>query len=628
MSENVFQNRLMQEEYSGLTEKEIRQIYIEETGKQPPESIDIYYSEDYVDKIDSYGFNGTIIHLYDEEQDINQMYTITRGSEASEIDNWRPEDWAYNLMGIFVGQNSDQYEAAKLFDNKVTRIIENKYDDAKNNLNKIGLGHSLGGNLITLIQLTDDIYDDVFTTNAAPPTTFQLANIDVDFLENLSKEYNIDFMNNFNAIYNLNPTELEAFAEEYYKEAGENINHLVMDQDFLNALSVVRGFIEVGNFQRMDAYADQDVRSLDDLFAELPDGVIKDIQIFFAENYSDIYNSDGFDGLLQSLTGINPDIIDLMTGTETDKEYKFYEVGYDFVKMINDSIKKVPVALEHIKNLYTQARPIINSLVDLGYLDKNEGKLILSELESLENDLTELKDLLNAAKGSQLLPTVFKPSYLIYANRIKELFASIGDRFNNLSEYTEDIFDLILKNVDAHSLKVVIKALASDLNKSYESGNVYVHVVIDGEEIKVNLSSLTKVYLEGLTVLESKEFYLSLLKNSYEHEYLDDFPTRKNKIVDKMDDMEANPSHYQQHFLGSFTYDTEAYYRLTKINVHDDFPVFPDDSFTAVFDNMFNFIESEISKMRDLLQSIMDGIESLFDKDQELADTNFTLEGM
>src|SRR5699024_11573246 len=87
----------------------------------------------------------------------------------------------------------------------------------------------------------------------------------------------------------------------------------------------------------------------------------------------------------------------------------------------------------------------------------------------LENDLTELKDLLNAAKGSRLLPTVFKPSYLIYANRIKELLASIGDRFNNLSEYTEDIFDLILKNVDAHSLNVVIETLASDLNKSYRS---------------------------------------------------------------------------------------------------------------------------------------------------------------
>src|SRR5699024_8939453 len=120
----------------------------------------------------------------------------------------------------------------------------------------------------------------------------------------------------------------------------------------------------------------------------------------------------------------------------------------------------------------------------------------------------------------------------------------------------------------------------------------------------------------------------SFLKNSYEHEYLDDFPTRKDKIVDKMDVMEANPSHYYQQFLGIFTYDTEIYYHLTKINVHDDFRVFSDDSFTAVFDIMFIFIESEISKMRDLLQSILEGIESLFDKDQELSDTNFTLEGM
>src|SRR5699024_2051345 len=299
-----------------------------------------------------------------------------------------------------------------LFDNKVTRIIENKYDDAKNNLNKIGLGHSLGGNLITLIQLTDDIYDDVFTTNAAPPTTFQLANIDVDFLENLSKEYNIDFMNNFNAIYNLNPTELEAFAEEYYKEAGENINHLVMDQDFLNALSVVRGFIEVGNFQRMDAYADQDVRSLDDLFAELPDGVIKDIQIFFAENYSDIYNSDGFDGLLHSLTGINPDIIDLLTGTETDKEYNFYEVVYYFVKIINDLIKKVPVTLYTIKIFYILSIQIIYSIVNLLYLYKSECILILFKLEGLENDLIELKFFCNAAKDSKLFFTIFNPSYL------------------------------------------------------------------------------------------------------------------------------------------------------------------------------------------------------------------------
>src|SRR5699024_166460 len=95
----------------------------------------------------------------------------------------------------------------------------------------------------------------------------------------------------------------------------KNINNLVMDQDFLHALSVVRGFIEVGDYKNMDAYSGQNIESLDGLFAQLPDDLIKEIQIFFSENYSEIYNNEGFDGFLQALTGINPKLIDLYAGT-------------------------------------------------------------------------------------------------------------------------------------------------------------------------------------------------------------------------------------------------------------------------------------------------------------------------
>jgi len=250
LSKNIpklFQNRLIKAEYAGLTAEEVKKIYIEETGQSPPNKVEVYYSDDFINKVNSNGFNGTIIHLLDEKQGINQMITITRGSEKSEINNWCPEDWAYNLMGIFVGQNADQFRAAVDLDDAVTSEIENYYSDVE--LTKVGLGHSLGGNLITLLQLTDEMFDNVYTINTAPPTTYQLALIDESFVKELSLEYNLDIRDNFEAIYDLNPTELEAFAEEYYKEAGENINHLVMDQDFLNALSVVRGFIEVGNFQ-------------------------------------------------------------------------------------------------------------------------------------------------------------------------------------------------------------------------------------------------------------------------------------------------------------------------------------------------------------------------------------------
>src|SRR5699024_12367169 len=107
------------------------------------------------------------------------------------------------------------------------------------------------------------------------------------------------------------------------------------------------------------------------------------------------------------------------------------------------------------------------------------------------------------------------------------------------------------------SLDAVIKALAAGSGEAYESGDVYVRAVIDGKEINVNLSSLTKVYVDGLAILESKEFYLRLLKSSYENNYIDDFAIRKNKLIGKMDDMEENLSYYQ-HLLGSFTFDTKA----------------------------------------------------------------------
>lgn len=611
----LFQNRLMEEEYNGLTEEEVRQIYIEETGKQPPATIEIYDSENYINPADSNGFNGTIIHLYDEDKGINQMYTITRGSELSEQEDWRPEDWAYNLMGIFVGQNADQYEMAKVFDEKVTTEIENKFNNTDEALVKTGLGHSLGGNLITLIQLTEQIYDNVHTTNAAPPTTYQLANIDTYFLNELATEYNIDLTINPNAIYDLDPAELEKFAEEYYEDQGEDINNLVMDQDFLNALSVVRGFIEVGNYESMNAYSGQNIESLEGLFGQLPDELIKDIQVFFAENYSEIYNNKGFDGFVHALTGINPRIIDHFTDTEMEEDYKFLELSEDIILSFHGATIRIPDTLKLIRELRNQVGPMVDAFVTAGLIEEKDAQLIMTELKGLEKDLDGMLMLLSGSVVHILPGNILSDAH---AHLIKNQLAKIQERLERLGDYTEDIFGLISKNFDAHSLNVVLKALTAGSGKVYESGGVYVRTVVEGKEININLSSLTKVYLDGIAILESKESYLRFLKSSYERNYINDFATRKDDLVAKMDDMEENPSHYQN-LLGSFTSDTKAYHKLTKITVHDELPIFPDNHFTAVFENMFAFVESEISKIKRLLQSIMDGIEQLFEKDQVLA---------
>lgn len=117
--------RVMDLEYSGLTKKAIRQIYFEETGKKLTTDFDIYYSKDYIKKLNigKNGFDGAIIHFYDESKGINQVYSIARGSENREEENWRPEDWMYNMFSIFVGQNKGQYLDAQLFEKEVTSII-------------------------------------------------------------------------------------------------------------------------------------------------------------------------------------------------------------------------------------------------------------------------------------------------------------------------------------------------------------------------------------------------------------------------------------------------------------------------------------------------------------------------
>lgn len=104
-----------------FAEEDIKCIYIEDMGSEPPAYIRVYHSDDFknLNTIDS-GFDGTVIHLYDEKKGINQKYTIAQGSEMREADTWKPLDWAYNALGIFVGQSRSQFNDAIRFDEKVT----------------------------------------------------------------------------------------------------------------------------------------------------------------------------------------------------------------------------------------------------------------------------------------------------------------------------------------------------------------------------------------------------------------------------------------------------------------------------------------------------------------------------
>jgi hypothetical protein len=625
LNTDILRARIMNVEYQNLTideiKREIKRIYIEETGKEPPAHITIYRSDDFKDfsHIDS-GFDGTAIHFYDEEKGINQLYTITRGSEAPEKDTWKPLDWTYNVFGIFVGQNRSQYDAALRFDQIVTQKINEKVgrSDNKIKLKKIGLGHSLGGNLNETIQLTEKRYEKVYVINDAPPSFYQLATIDEYFWGQLVKKFNLNF-DHYEEIYSLPPSELKAFAEEYYKKQIDerSIHHLTAQEDLLYAVSGVRGFIDIGSRQVIDT--NKDFTSIKDLIAKISDKDVKAIQVYLSQ-YSDVYNEKGFDGVVQAMTGVDISFIESLQDYDAiDYVMHAKDILSKIDHMYDEMSEKIPVLLKHIGILYKNLDPMLSVFVQLGYMTVEEKNTVLREVKGIEKDVTLIQQLLHELwNGIVLLNPVDILQCIETLFQIRDKVLDIEKRLQIIQENTKNLQNAITTSVNAHSLNEVINALARSKGRTYdENGNLILIKKVGEREIRMNLSSAVRIYLKGLQIMEEKEAVLNEMKQSYLHEYVEDFETQKRELMKKIEDMEQNPWAYQ-HLLGHFTDDAKQAYVLRRIDVHESIPPL-DPRIPHIFETMFLYYEQEISKGKELIETIKKSFEEFFEQDQNVS---------
>ncbi|WMT19720.1 DUF6792 domain-containing protein [Parageobacillus toebii] len=661
LNTDILRARIMNVEYQNLTideiKREIKRIYIEETGKEPPANITIYRSDDFknLNDVDS-GFDGTVIHFYDEEKGINQEYTITRGSETPEKDTWKPLDWTYNVFGIFVGQNKNQYRDAILFDKLVTKKINEKLRNNGSHikLKKIGLGHSLGGNLNETIQITKQRYEKVYVINDAPPSFYQLATIDPYFWGQLVKKFNLN-PEHYEEIYYLPPSELKAFAEEYYKKQIDerSIHHLTAEEDLLYAVSGVRGFIDIGSRQVIDT--NKDFTSIKDLIAKISDKDVKAIQMYLSQ-YSDVYNEKGFDGVVQAMTGVDLSLIESLeslqgyiellqgydaidyvmnTGEVFSKlMHMFGEFGEILSKirhMYDEMSEKIPVLLEHIGILYKNLDPILSVFVQLGYMTVEEKNTVLREVKEIEKDVAWIKQRLHAlfvvikqlTDVTSLHELFFNLTVIMVLieelSQISDKVSDIVKHFQIIQENTKNLQNAITTSVNAHSLKDVINALARSKGRAYdEYGNLILIKKVGEHEIRMNLSSAVRIYQKGLQIMEEKEAVLHKMKQRYFDEYVEDFEIQKRELMKKIEDMEQNPWAYQ-HLLGHFTYDAEQVYVLRRIDVHESIPPL-DPRIPYIFEEaMFSYYGHEISRGKELIETIKKSFEEFFEQDQNVS---------
>jgi len=172
--------RLTQLEYENLSKEDfkerVKRVYLEETGLELPADIKVKTSEEA--KIgDESGYDGTAIYFHSEENDIEEVYIISQGSQGK-------EDWEYNFKAMLAGKDYSQAEETNIFINEVKAEFE-----IKNSTPIIGLSHSLAHNNNTTAHLLYDTFDEVYSVNGAQTNYYQLYYSSDEFQEEVQDKF-------------------------------------------------------------------------------------------------------------------------------------------------------------------------------------------------------------------------------------------------------------------------------------------------------------------------------------------------------------------------------------------------------------------------------------------------------
>lgn len=197
--------------FKNLTREEMKQRVISRAesilSSQFTEPFELYHSS--IDHSQLKQSNFQALTIYFPEQ--SQAVIIYRGTETI-------NDWYYNYTGISAGANLEKIVDAITYFNFIK-------DKLPQDTQYIGSGHSLGGHLISSVQLLTRAFLRVYTFNTAIVQLYQLQQLDSQFNRQL-QSYFYD-----------NPRikgTIEKFAWHYYHEAAQVIINYKRKNDFIH----------------------------------------------------------------------------------------------------------------------------------------------------------------------------------------------------------------------------------------------------------------------------------------------------------------------------------------------------------------------------------------------------------
>src|SRR5699024_11041926 len=136
-----------------------------EYGEKLPAEIDVYSTSNLDNfKNDTSGYQGTAIYFHSEENNIDEVYVISQGTQEA-------EDWEYNIKAMLAGQDATQAKGTYKF------VHEAKVELSDSESSPVtGLSHSPAHHIDAAAHLLYDVFDDAYSANGAQAKSEQVYN--------------------------------------------------------------------------------------------------------------------------------------------------------------------------------------------------------------------------------------------------------------------------------------------------------------------------------------------------------------------------------------------------------------------------------------------------------------------
>ncbi|MED3824523.1 hypothetical protein P4561_12460 [Priestia flexa] len=601
--------------------QEVERIYIEETGKPLKGEISVVRSSeiDQIVKDENSSYDGTAIHIYSKEQDVNEMYVVSQGTTNA-------DDWLYNIRAMQAGVDTAQADSTNTFVKEAQKEFKERAS-VEEISSTIGLSHSLAHNNNTVSQLLNGNFDEVYSVNGAQSTYFQLYKKDFEFRDEVNKKFNISLADS-KAIYSLPQDELKTFAEAYYKEKGTVIHQVISSDDPLNALANIRGFFTLGDVTMIDTNPDKP--GLKAIIDKIPDSEVKSLQDFalvYAEGFQNGGNNQG----IEDLTGVNMDVVDKIMNDGVGAAVGTY-FSKDLDDMISDVNKKVPPLLEKVTNITSNADVIFGELKSAGYITNAQKQVAVEELANIEKSLKIIEEKINSIdenrkmseemmKGTKYSPyagqAAMASGFNVMAGDVDAAIAIYHEVQNmqaSAKRLHEELGSVMEEIIASHGIIEMLNALGASKNQGY-LGNDLVLMTGGNQEIKVNISAAVRMYQEGQQELQKKKTYITKIAERFQEHIIDDYENQKQKVLSNIRNIETNPCGQlpllRKHvFLPYF-----SPVQIDKVEVTEQFNGLSGMDISHLMEGL----TKSLTDNEDFLESTKSNIEQLFSKDRDLS---------